>query len=57
MRSITHSHCQYRRKFPQKIIRHQGWQVRKVGSLDEKLPAHVLQENSSPETVKQAGCA
>ncbi len=41
-------------KFPQKIISHQGWQVLKVVSPDEKLSALVPHENSGPETTKQA---
>ena len=41
-------------KFRKTIIRHQGWQVLKVISPDERLLAQVQQENSSPETVKQA---
>jgi len=39
------------------FIRHWGWQVLKVISSDEKLPAQVPQENSSSETAKQAGRA
>ena len=51
---ILHYQCW---KFHKKIIRHWGWQVLKVISSDEKLPAQVPQENSSSETAKQAGRA
>ena len=44
-------------KFPKILIRHQGWQVLKVVSPDKKFPAQMPQENSSPETAKQAGRA
>jgi len=50
-------HCIQRWKFLKKIIRHQVWQALKVVSPDEKFPAQVLLENSSPETAKQAGHA
>jgi len=49
---VDRLHCW---KFPQKIIRHQAWQVLNVICPDEKRSAPVLQENSSPETAKQAG--